>query len=132
MRSWCNVYRPRKWTWRPELKYWTRLNAFHIGKGMHVLEKLTFFASVFFRDWVHKYIRYVYSHLQMHIHTYMLCLYTYTYIYIYIYIYSSPHTHTRTHTHTHIYMLIYMVGWLGFYGISTFEDYLTPNPFLCK
>ena len=25
------------------------------------------------------------------------------------------------------------VGWLvGFYGISTFEGYLTPNPFLCK
>ena len=26
-----------------------------------------------------------------------------------------------------------MVSWLvGFYGISTFVDYLTPNPFLCK
>ena len=26
-----------------------------------------------------------------------------------------------------------MVGWLvGFYGVSTFEGYLTPNPFLCK
>ena len=25
------------------------------------------------------------------------------------------------------------VGWLfGFYGISTFVGYLTPNPFLCK
>ena len=23
-----------------------------------------------------------------------------------------------------------LVGWLGFYGISTFEGYLTPNPFL--
>ena len=23
-------------------------------------------------------------------------------------------------------------GLLGFYGISTFVDYLTPNPFLCK
>ena len=26
-----------------------------------------------------------------------------------------------------------MVGWfIGFYGISTFVGYLTPNPFLCK
>ena len=26
-----------------------------------------------------------------------------------------------------------VVGWfVGFYGISTFVDYLTPNPFLCK
>ena len=25
-----------------------------------------------------------------------------------------------------------MVGWLGFYGISTFVGYLTPNQFLCK
>ena len=26
-----------------------------------------------------------------------------------------------------------LVGWLvGFYGISTFAGYLTPNPFLCK
>ena len=26
-----------------------------------------------------------------------------------------------------------MIGWLvGFYGISTFVDYLMPNPFLCK
>ena len=26
-----------------------------------------------------------------------------------------------------------LVGWLsGFYGISTFVGYLTPNPFLCK
>ena len=26
-----------------------------------------------------------------------------------------------------------MVGWwFGFYGISTFVGYLTPNPFLCK
>ena len=24
------------------------------------------------------------------------------------------------------------VGWLGFYVISTFVGYLTPNPFLCK
>ena len=23
-----------------------------------------------------------------------------------------------------------MIGWLGFYGISTFVGYLTPNPFL--
>ena len=23
-------------------------------------------------------------------------------------------------------------GWLGFYGISSFVGYLTPNPFLCK
>ena len=29
--------------------------------------------------------------------------------------------------------IIFLVGWLvGFYGISTFIDYLTPNPFLCK
>ena len=27
----------------------------------------------------------------------------------------------------------WLVGWLfGFYGISAFEGYLTPNPFLCK
>ena len=26
----------------------------------------------------------------------------------------------------------FLVGWLGFYGISTFVGYLTPNPFLCK
>ena len=26
-----------------------------------------------------------------------------------------------------------LVGWfVGFYGISTFVGYLTPNPFLCK
>ena len=25
-----------------------------------------------------------------------------------------------------------LVGWLGFYGISTFIGSLTPNPFLCK
>ena len=29
--------------------------------------------------------------------------------------------------------LIWLFGWLvGFYGISTFVGYLTPNPFLCK
>ena len=27
---------------------------------------------------------------------------------------------------------IRMLGWLGFYGISTFVGYLTPNPFLYK
>ena len=27
----------------------------------------------------------------------------------------------------------WLVGWLaGFYGISPFVGYLTPNPFLCK
>ena len=26
----------------------------------------------------------------------------------------------------------YIVGWLGFYGISTFVGHLTPNQFLCK
>ncbi len=25
-----------------------------------------------------------------------------------------------------------LVGLVGFYGISTFVGYLTPNPFLCK
>ena len=25
-----------------------------------------------------------------------------------------------------------MLGWVGFYGVSTFEGHLTPNPFLCK
>ena len=25
-----------------------------------------------------------------------------------------------------------LVGWLGFYGLSTFVGYLTPNPFLYK
>ena len=41
-------------------------------------------------------------------------LYKYVYIYLhYVYIYR------------------WMVGWLvGFYGKSTFEGYLTPNPFL--
>ena len=29
--------------------------------------------------------------------------------------------------------IIIIQGWLvGFYGISTFVGYLTPNPFLCK
>ena len=29
--------------------------------------------------------------------------------------------------------LNYIVGWfIGFYGISPFVGYLTPNPFLCK
>ena len=29
--------------------------------------------------------------------------------------------------------ITFTVGWLfGFYGISTFVGYLTPNPFLCK
>ena len=27
---------------------------------------------------------------------------------------------------------IRLVGFLGFYGISTFVGYLMPNPFLCK
>ena len=26
----------------------------------------------------------------------------------------------------------WLVGWLGFYGISTFVGYLMPNPFLCS
>ena len=26
----------------------------------------------------------------------------------------------------------WLVGWLGFYGISTFVGYLMTNPFLCK
>ena len=30
------------------------------------------------------------------------------------------------------YLLLVFVGWFGFYGISTFVGYLTPNPFLCK
>ena len=39
-------------------------------------------------------------------------------------------TYTHTHTHTHTFIGILMVGWLvGFYGISTFAGYLTPNPF---
>ena len=28
---WCNGYRRRKWTWRPEFKCWTRLITFHIA-----------------------------------------------------------------------------------------------------
>ena len=32
-----------------------------------------------------------------------------------------------------LYKQIILDGWLvGFYGISTFVDYLMPNPFLCK
>ena len=32
-----------------------------------------------------------------------------------------------------IYIYVYIYVWLvGFYGISTFVGYLTPNPFLCK
>ena len=33
--------------------------------------------------------------------------------------------HFRTNPHK-------LVGWLGFYGISTFVGYLTPNPFFMK
>ena len=31
-----------------------------------------------------------------------------------------------------IIMVGWLVGWLDFYGISTFEGYVTPNPFLWK
>ena len=79
--------------------------------------------------------------------------YSYIHAYIYIYvcvcvcvhkytknilkpIYSHIHTHIQVHTHTYVYIiwtLIYVDGWFdGFYGISIFVGYLTPNPFLCK
>ena len=33
----------------------------------------------------------------------------------------------------HLFANSYKYSWLaGFYGISTFDGYLTPNPFLCK
>ena len=64
-------------------------------------------------------------------HTHLKHRHTHTYIYIYIYI--NIYTHTHTHTLIHKYIYIYIVGWLfGFYGISTFRGYLTPNPLLYR
>ena len=85
-----------------------------------------------------------------------VCIYAIKKLYILISsfcpIYTLVYTHTHTHTHTHIYIYIYMcvcvcisvcvwskidikhnVGWLfGFYGVSIFLGYLTPDLFLYK
>ena len=55
-----------------------------------------------------------------------MCMWVHTHIHVYIYIYTHIHTdlyiYIYIYTHRHKYRLV------GFYGISTFVGYLTPNP----
>ena len=67
--------------------------------------------------------------------SYIYYIYIYIYIIIiiscYIYIYSTKSERKKEENKR---MVGWFVGWLvfGFYGISTFVGYLTPNPFLYK
>ena len=69
-----------------------------------------------------------------HIHIYIY-IYIYIFIYIYIYIYNA-YTHGASSFGVMANMInseiMIWFGLLGFYGISTFVGYLTPNPFLCE
>ena len=106
----------------------------------------------------HTHTIYIYLYIYIYIYIYINdAEYIYIYIHIYIYIqYNLMETQTRLSRHNKIIsaenITILSVSsndflhaslqsqsskcgqvWLaGFYGISTFVGYLTPNPFLCK
>ena len=119
-------------------------------------------ASILVQDlnsgrWVHFQPVYTYVHAWFLSHTYIythahtntsVCAVTLKHIFTPILSHTHTYVHQRsntthicTHTHIHPHTQMYTHALtqtlictclFGFYGISTFVGYLTPNPFLCK